>query len=193
MNEQDVWEFQWKGFFVRLWVKEYKKQLPLLDLKKKNWQIVLESLSKPTKVLFWASGCIFDLLLPFIIFRKRRLVLADPSASSQSRGRCGTRRFWLTFGPDRLTSGSTSVPQYYHPMLSAPVVSHGTAVSNPALAKSASGPVEAARSSEEERKTGNQNITIIMKIHFPLFLTSLPPRRGHWPIEKKDHAHLYGI
>lgn len=65
-------------------------------------------------------------------------------SSFQTHWRCRMRGFWLIFSPDRLTSRCTSVPQYYHPILSAPVVSHGTAVSNPAVAKSSSRPEEAA-------------------------------------------------
>lgn len=86
-----------------------------------------------------------DLLLSFYYLSKRQNMRSEPSPPfSDARPVQNARDFWLMFGPDRLTSGSTSVPQYYHLILSAPVVSHGTAVSNPAVAKSSSRPEEAA-------------------------------------------------
>lgn len=61
MNEQNVWEFQRKGCFVSLRVKEEKKTTSCFWFWKiKHWQIVLESLSKAAQVIFRASGCIFE-------------------------------------------------------------------------------------------------------------------------------------
>lgn len=149
---------------VTLSVSESKKKKKnnnflFLILKIKNWQIVLESYSKRAQVIFRASRRIFEkwegganlsigvigVTSCCLLTSLEKLKRTHRTISSfQTHWRCRMRGFWLIFSPDRLTSRCTSVPQYYHPILSAPVVSHGTAVSNPAVAKSSSRPEEAA-------------------------------------------------
>lgn len=101
MNELDVWEIQWEGYFVCLWVKEEEKkqQLPILDFENKKltncpWKLfkACASYISGLSTYFWKVGgggesqyrsnrC--DLLLSFNIFRKAKaysqndLILSD--------------------------------------------------------------------------------------------------------------------